>query len=428
MSFNDIIVVGGGAAGLAAADHLSRSGVKVTLVEARDRMGGRILTQKLSRSRWHAEFGPEFVHGGNALLRAALRRAGIRLKLVPRNFWVLKDGQFRQDKHYWKQLAHVAGKISAGTSASMAHVVRRITFPTPSDRERLLAFVEGFNAAPANRFSAAVFRAEDGGAQERQSRPDAGYGRLVDSYVSLLRTRGVKFERRFVVETISWSKGEVEVRSTRGRKLSGRAAVITLPLGVLRTGSVCFNPPLRRKADIIKRLGWGHVARVTLLFEKRAWLERIVPATLQRRGRVKFGFLSTPSEPFPTWWTPDPASSLLVGWVGGPQSAGLQGMSETQLRSIALRSLSASWKVPLPTLRKACRACLAHDWSKDPFTRGAYSYATAGFDRGPELLAQPVAQTLFFAGEATAEEIATVHGALASGVRAAREILDKLGR
>jgi monoamine oxidase len=89
----------------------------------------------------------------------------------------------------------------------------------------------------------------------------------------------------------------------------------------------------------------------------------------------------------------------------------------------ALRSLAAGWQQPVAALRRQLRDAWTHNWARDRFARGAYSYPVAGFESGAERLARPVAGTLFFAGEATAGDLGTVHGALASGVRAALEIL-----
>lgn len=114
---------------------------------------------------------------------------------------------------------------------------------------------------------------------------------------------------------------------------------------------------------------------------------------------------------------------MLVGWVGGPRAARLARLTPAQHIERALRSLAAGWNRPLAELRPHLRAAWTHNWAKDRFARGAYSYAVAGFETGPAQLARPVAGTLFFAGEATADELGTVHGALASGVRAAEEIL-----
>jgi monoamine oxidase len=111
---------------------------------------------------------------------------------------------------------------------------------------------------------------------------------------------------------------------------------------------------------------------------------------------------------------------LLVAWAGGPKAERLTRLSESRLISEALRGLQSIFgRVPAP------RAVLVHDWRRDPFAHGAYSYVRVGGEGAREELAAAVADTLFFAGEATdPEESGTVAGALRSGQRAAREILD----
>ena len=104
------------------------------------------------------------------------------------------------------------------------------------------------------------------------------------------------------------------------------------------------------------------------------------------------------------------------------------GLPPARLLTAALGSLAPIWGVSAKALRAQLTGWWAHDWSDDPFTRGAYSYPVAGYESGPAQLGKPVGGTLFFAGEATAEELGTVHGALASGIRAAKEVLRKTPR
>jgi len=92
----------------------------------------------------------------------------------------------------------------------------------------------------------------------------------------------------------------------------------------------------------------------------------------------------------------------------------------------ALRSLAHLFNTSRKTLKTWVVDWRAHDWGNDPFALGAYSFSVAGLDDGPEVLAKPLRDTLFFAGEATAEELGTVHGALDSGLRAAREVVAAL--
>jgi monoamine oxidase len=153
------------------------------------------------------------------------------------------------------------------------------------------------------------------------------------------------------------------------------------------------------------------VVKAALCFDERFWDERS-PGT---------AFFHSPRAAFPTYWTPLPARApLLVAWAGGPKADRLSRLSEEGLVAEALRGLRSLFgHVPAP------RAALVHDWRRDPFARGAYSYVRVGGEGAREELAVPVADTLFFAGEATdSEESGTVAGALRSGQRAVAQILE----
>ena len=419
----DVIVIGAGIAGLAAAQRLGRRGLRVLVLEARQRAGGRILTQFPAGLHVPVELGAEFVHGGDAFLRAALRRGGLRLGPVHRDLWTRDADGIKRLKSHWQDIARVAQRIPAGTTESFASYLRAQRGLNRAELQRLLAYAEGFNAAPASRLSARTIRAEHGGVDSRQSRPKQGYQPLVDSLVEELRGLKVKLELGVPVTEIRWGRGAVEIRA-RGRVFRAPRAIVTLPLGVLQAGVVKFAPRLADKQRTIRRLGWGHVARITFRFDPKFWTDPgPVPAKLRSGRRATFGFLSVPGEDFPTWWAPAAAEPVLVGWSGGPVAGNLvkQGVSACQAR--ALRSLGRIFGVPASRLRRSVRGCWIHNWTADAFTRGAYSFPVAGFENGPAKLARPVAGTLFFAGEATADELGTVHGALSSGVRAADEVL-----
>jgi monoamine oxidase len=207
-------------------------------------------------------------------------------------------------------------------------------------------------------------------------------------------------------------------------RLSAPAAIVALPLGVLQArpgenGAVRFEPALA--SDAAKRaaldgLVMGRAARLVLRFRAAWW-----PETLS--------FLHLPgARTFPIWWTRSPlAAPLLTGWVGGPASDRLDGRTTDEIVDAALTELAAASGVPRARMAESLVEARRHDWTADPFARGAYSYVAVGGDRASAALAEPLGGTLFFAGEATAAEPGehgTVQAALASGERAARQLLD----
>lgn len=150
-----------------------------------------------------------------------------------------------------------------------------------------------------------------------------------------------------------------------------------------------------------------------------------------RRGEVtvEANRHGEPEAPFPTVWTSLPARTpLLVAWAGGPKALRLSGSSHEEIVSHALHTLRLLFGRRVP-VKRYLEAVHWHDWQRDPFACGAYSYPLAGSSAATRRqLSRPVAETLFFAGEATEpEESASVGGAINSGRRAARELLRTVG-
>jgi monoamine oxidase len=165
----------------------------------------------------------------------------------------------------------------------------------------------------------------------------------------------------------------------------------------------------------------GSAVHVTLQFRDRFW-ERIRASGKTLRD---LSFLFSREKAFPTWWTSSVRSApLLTGWAGGPRADKLSHAPKTELVDHALESLGHILNCPSAELKQMLAETYVHDWQADEFSRGAYSYALVGGEHAAEALAQPVANTLFFAGEAThPTHNGTVHGAIASGIRAAKEII-----
>jgi monoamine oxidase len=146
-----------------------------------------------------------------------------------------------------------------------------------------------------------------------------------------------------------------------------------------------------------------------------------MPGRLGAGRGCGFGFVNAPGLPIPVWWAPSAPDTILAGWSGGEAARELLHRPRAAVVRAAVRSLAALFGASPATIRRWLVSAVYHPWTDDPFSRGAYSFPAAGFEHAAGELARPVRSTLFFAGEATSAEFGTVHGALESGVRAARE-------
>jgi monoamine oxidase len=183
----------------------------------------------------------------------------------------------------------------------------------------------------------------------------------------------------------------------------------------LKARSVAIVPEPSRILAAADRMESGSARRLVLVFRSPFWKEKM----------PDMRFLFAPAMTPPTWWTQHPSDTpMLVGWIGGPRADALPRPDE--LLSQALRSLERIFSLAPQSLDAALRNSYQHDWQSDPYTRGAYSYAPAGALDCSAIMAEPVDNTLFFAGEHTdiTGHWGTVHGALRSGLRAARQVLE----
>ena len=170
----------------------------------------------------------------------------------------------------------------------------------------------------------------------------------------------------------------------------------------------------------------GTVCRFTLIFREAFWTGlRPQPAASE------LSFLFATAEMPPVWWTPHPAASAtLTGWVGGPRSAALIDLTSDALAELACETLARIFSLPASQVRSSLLTCDTHNWQADPYSLGAYSYIATGGLKAPATMAQPVADTLYFAGEHTdtTGHWGTVHAAMRSGLRAASQILGATGQ
>ena len=437
----DVLVIGGGIAGLAAAYELCNHGINVLLLEARERLGGRIWTLHPRNVGAAVELGAEFIHGRPPELWKLVRSASLKTERLTGEFWCKDDNGLRRCDKLFAQVDKIFEAMKPmGRDRSFADFLREQgrSFSLEA-RERATSYVEGFHAADRNRISVHSLiksnKADEAIDGDEQFRITSGYDSLVQALLERIPKARFSFRLNTAVQRVEWGRGQVRVRTASrnspDREFATPLAVITLPLGVLKArqssaGAVRFIPSLTQKRDAINALEMGPVARVTLHFKRRFWAEKdFIPEADQ--GLSKVGFLFAQDDDFPTWWTLMPRQvPLLTGWAAGPHAKALAGCSPREISQRAIRALPRIFGLRVAAVQALIDGAYFHDWQHDRFCNGAYSYATVGAVEAPRELAAPLEDTLFFAGEATDfnGHNGTVHGALASGYRAAREALE----
>lgn len=427
----DVLIIGAGAAGLSALRELDRAGVNVLCLEARDRIGGRILTMHDPLSPIPIELGAEFIHGRPPEIWNLARDANLGVYDCADCAVHIEKGKIQRDSDAWLPVDRVMSDMqkAAEKKTDQPFSVFLEKSRHSEGAKRLSAnFVEGFNAARKEIVGihslAQDAKASDEIDGDRSFRFINGYDSLSDALLHGVSDSRSKLRLNSIVETISWRSGSVTVRvrsALTGDKdvIHCRRALITVPLGVFQAdpdapGAIRFDPEPKELLDAARSLEFGQVFRVVLRFREPFWEKN--------SNLADAGFLLSDEPLFPTWWTPlARRAPILTGWSAGPHADALQGRSRHDVFSAATASLAKIVGVKPGALNRLLISAYFHDWHADPFARGAYSYVPAGALPAREKLAQPVDNTLYFAGEATDLQghSATVHGAIASGQRAA---------
>lgn len=427
----DVIVVGAGAAGMAAARRLAAAALRVVVLEARRRVGGRIWPRRLASDAFAAELGAEFIHGRAMETMALLRECGATAIDTGGEFWERDPatGALALDESFSSPLKIFESARDLDADESVERFLQR--FNGDGNRravEVARAFVEGFDAAdPAIASVRAIACELHSGVDSISARPLGGYGMLLDALHNGCLTAGATLRLSTVVSRIEWRRNAVAVtaRTAWGamQTLHARAAIVTLPVGVLRAGdAVEFKPELpREKRDALTSIEMGHVVRVALWFRSPFW-ERIAG------GRYRDGaFFRSPDLPFSAYWTQVPVRApLLVAWAGGPGAAAMSQLAPQRRIEVALDGCATLFG-NRDAAYDAFELAETHDWMTDPFARGAYSYVRVNGEPARAELAEPLDDALYFAGEATAADGqgGTVNGALESGERAAAMLIER---
>lgn len=428
----DTIIIGAGAAGLAAAAELGEAGRGVLLLEARDRLGGRVFTVDSTRGEaMPIELGAEFVHGRSPHIFDVCDNALIPLVAMQADQRMVQSGRVVDSDDFWHEIEHVFAEMMEQEGEPDTTFSAFISSAEVSQeaKESALRYAEGFNAAEADKLSVQGLIVDQKASDEIDGdegyRMVGGYRRFISVLAERVRAAGVEIVLSSVVQRIEWSSGSVQVATTGDTTFTARTCIVTVPLSLLQSRAIAFFPPLESKFAHIDRIIMGKVVRVALEFRSCFWESRTLPEDSSDLRTMSFLHFRD-AVYFPTWWTQAPVRvPLLVAWASGRYAMKLEGKEAQEIVALAKTELATLFSMPLSEVDSQLVHAHFHDWSNDPYSRGAYSYVGVDGLAAQRELAAPVDGTLFFAGEATTTQgaIGTVHGAVITGKRAAREVI-----
>jgi monoamine oxidase len=415
------VVVGAGAAGLMAARELVRAGKRVTILEARDRCGGRIYPLPAQEFGYPAEGGAEFVHGAAPVTRALMREA--QISLLPRGGtrWSARSGKLLPGEtsvplvgRFYQALSEVKADLPIAEFLETHFADRRYD----EMRRSITRTVEGYDAADPRRASTLALRdewmARDDGPHGRIAK---GYGALIDYLLSECRRHGATLHLGAAVTAIDEARGGIAARCGHGATFEADAAILTVPPPLL--SQIALPSAARDRAAATAEIGFGNVVKILFRFATKWWADH--------RGRdlSDLSFLLS-DETVPTWWTQYPDEyPVLTGWLAGPKADRVSSLAEAELIDMGLASLGEIFDLPLDRIKGNLVAARAINWGNDPFARGAYSYPTPRTREAQSVLRKPNGDAIFFSGEAlyAGPELGTVEAALAAGQETAQTIM-----
>ena len=408
-SRGQVVVIGAGMAGLAAARQLADAGVNVTVLEARERIGGRMWTD--TSLGMPIDLGAAWIHGtkGNPLVALA-NQAGAATVETDWDDVVVFDAGGEVDAaavdgaaDAWERAQHDVDGLTddAAPAASVQSALAEVTdLGDPLIAWNVATDISAEYAADPDELSLKWF-----GTEGQFDGPDLilpqGYDRLARHLAD-----GLTIRRGTAVSHIADDGSGVRLDTSRGVVTADRV-IVTVPLGVLKAGTITFDPPLSAaKRAAIARLGFGVLDKVVLAFDEPFW-----PQSADVLGLVGA------QQPVPVLVNglSFDAGAVLVGLRGGSAARRREALSDQQNAD----ELRTALRAPAPKGRLVTR------WAADPYARGSYSFLAVGSSPDDQkALAEPASDRVLFAGEATQpEHFATVHGAYLSGVREAQRIL-----
>uniref|UniRef100_A0A8D2J4D3 L-amino-acid oxidase n=1 Tax=Varanus komodoensis TaxID=61221 RepID=A0A8D2J4D3_VARKO len=435
-----VIVVGAGPAGLAAARQLHNFGIKVVVLEAKDRIGGRVWDDKTFRGITVGK-GAQIVNGCvNNPVALMCEQLGIKMhKIGERCDLIQESGRItdptidkRMDFHFnsildvvadWRKDKNQHHDIPLGDKIQEIYKVfiQESGIQFSELEEKVLQFhVSNLEYACGSNLHEVSARSWDHNEFFAQFAGD--HTLLSSGYSAILEkiAEGLDIRLKVPIRSIDYSGEEVQLTATDGSLWTAQKVLVTVPLAILQKGAIQFTPALpERKMKAINSLGAGIIEKIALQFPYRFWDSKI-------EGADYFGHVPPSSSKrglFSVFYDMDPQRkcSVLMSVVTGDAVATIKNLDDKQVLQqcmTVLRELFKEQEVPDPVKYFVTR------WNKDPWIQMAYSFVkTGGSGEAYDILAEDIQGTIFFAGEATNRHFPqTVTGAYLSGVREASKI------
>lgn len=418
----DIIIIGAGASGLMVGRDLSKAGKKVLILEARDRIGGRIWPLPASLFGYVADAGAEFIHGEAPVTQGLIAEAGLTFIPTEGENWSVREGaptKTQRVKPEQDVLNERLGKLEVDMPIAEFMALHLAESQFEQLRNSILKMVEGYDAADPKRISTFSLRDDWlSGGEWKQGKIREGYAGLLAYLEAECKKHKVQIHLNMHVTSVALSTDGVLVTNKNGDVYEAGRVVVTAALPTI--ASIDFTPDIPKKREAIEMMGYGSVIKLLLKFTDRWWvncLEQDLSQMLFMNG----------NEEVRTWWTqyPNP-EPVLTGWIVGFNMDSYAKLSDEDILALAFTSLEKTFKVDAKELHAKLVTSHVANWPADPLALGAYSYSTPETNRAKVELTTPVERRIFFAGEALSSGggTSTVEGALSSGAETAQQILN----
>jgi monoamine oxidase len=419
-----IAIAGAGIAGLAAGILLQKAGYAVQILESGAVSGGRIQSQTMNG--YLIEAGPEFIHGNARETIRLLKKYHIPFVRSDGKMYSVRDGQLLETGYMngeWDKLLIQMKKLK--NDLPFGEFLLKY-FPGKDHhevRESAIRFAEGFDLADIKTASTQALAEEWLSGESMQYRIPGGYYTLVQSMENEFISAGGKILFQHVVDSVDWTANEIRVGVNGHQLFMMDKLIISLPVSMLNPVTtdiqrLSFNPSPEKELKTFAQIGYGTVVKLAMIWQSAFWKTRIPDA--------QFIF----SDCFiPAWWTQYPHSRpLLTGWLGGPAAAVVSQQADSYFLEKGLESLSTIFSVSVSELKSELVDFRVFNWAKEPWSRGAYSYATVESKRAKILSRKSWDRRIYFAGEAFYEgpHPGTVEAALVSSLDTARQLLAEI--